>query len=122
MRAGAWDEIAANPAGGGASDATEPCEGDEDTDDEEPPASGSRGRFELRYTLTHPASRQRICSAGDVLRDDTTVGALVVGGVVHDRTQQYASHYTVEYLMVRAVTHGSVSVARSVILFDHLRS
>ena len=71
--------------------------------------SGSRGRFELRYTLTHPASRERICSAGDVLRDDTTVGALVVGGIVHDRAQQYASHYTVEYLMVRTVTHGAVS-------------
>ncbi len=102
LRAGAWDEDVA--ASAGSCDASEdpvgPHSEDEDTEDEESPEVDSRGRFELRYTLTHPASRERICSAGDVLSEDAIAGGLVVGGVIHDRTQRYASHYTVEYLMV----------------------
>mgnify|MGYP007125063725 CR=1 FL=1 len=103
LRAGAWEQDADAGAPArcdDASDPVQPCSEDEDTDDEEPPEVGSRDRFELRYTLTHPASRERICSAGDVLSEDAVAGGLVVGGVIHDRVQRYASHYTVEYLMV----------------------
>eukprot|EP01043_Picozoa_sp_COSAG02_P047094 COSAG02_NODE_4478_length_5321_cov_7.801226_1_plen_170_part_00 len=103
LRAGAWDEDASTGDCDASENPSVPQSEEEDTEDEEPPEIGSRGRFELRYTLTHPASRTRICSAGDVLREDAVAGGLVVGGVIHDRTQRYASHYTVEYLMVGCV-------------------
>jgi hypothetical protein len=122
LRAGAWEEpaddeteAASAGAGTGAGEGNgsavtgseELDDEEEDSADEAEPAVGVRRRFELRYTLTRPATRERLCSAGDVLRDaaekeDEAAGAVsvIVGGVIHDRSQRYASHYTVEYLMV----------------------
>ena len=124
LRASVWEEpaddeteAASAGAGAGAGDgegngsavtgSEELDDEEEDSADEAEPAVGVRRRFELRYTLTRPATRERLCSAGDVLRDAAekegeAAGAVsvIVGGVIHDRSQRYASHYTVEYLMV----------------------
>ena len=111
VRAGdCWEAVdkaaADTPAQGLPTDAGAAIPSD---DEEEPPAGGERIRYRVRYSFSHPVTRIPLCSAGDVLRDDAGGMSIIIGGVVHDSEQNYARHYTVEYLL-RALDVGAVGV------------
>ena len=113
VRAGDWEALQEEELGQREGAAAGGADGEGSADEEEP-EEGPRSRYELRYTLVHPATRAPLCAAGDVLPQPEGAGAgegaaVVVGGVIHDRQQRYASHYTVEYLL-KALGVGAAGI------------